>query len=357
MACQDRCGMTRLPPPRYELTDLYEDDGLRRIRVERRADAEPLRERLAVMAERIAPATSAAYTPYLRQYWALAARHGRDPDEVATVRDWVYALAYPRMRALLAPPGARAPRGHQPGLSLAALKVAVAAVGQLWQAAGHEPPSHRSAWRRWWQVIVRRLQQEPVHATPILREHLCEMVARAQQHADPRIAARDRAILLLGWAAALAPSAIARIQRPHIRPQAARGAGTVLLIPRGDGAVQDRVLLAPAARADLDPTRAVRDWCAIAAIDDGPLFRSVTRGVVASRGLHPKTLPPVITRWSDLEGVGGQSLRSGWIVQALRDGCDEAAVRRHARLQRHEQLEVYRALAGARATPDSINLL
>lgn len=94
--------------------------------------------------------------------------------------------------------------------------------------------------------------------------------------ADTPIGVRDRAILLIGFAAALRRSEIAALEIEDIeftedgleltvrRSKAdQRGAGQTVFVPKG---------------RELCPVEALKSWLEIADIDRGPIFRRISRG-------------------------------------------------------------------------------
>jgi integrase len=87
---------------------------------------------------------------------------------------------------------------------------------------------------------------------------------------------RDRALLLVGFAAALRPSEIAKLTLEHLTRHPD---GTELFLPwrKNDQDARGTKLWLPPGRTDLCPVTALEAWLAAAAIADGPLFRRIWR--------------------------------------------------------------------------------
>jgi integrase len=99
---------------------------------------------------------------------------------------------------------------------------------------------------------------------------------------------RDRALLLVGFAAALRPSEIASLTIEHITRHTD---GIELFLPwrKNDQDARGTKLWLPEGRTDLCPVAALEAWLAAAAITEGPLFRRIWR-------LPPPHLPGGVRR-------------------------------------------------------------
>ena len=173
---------------------------------------------------------------------------------------------------------------------------------------------------------------------------------------------RDRALLLVGFAAALRPSEIAGLARTHA---AGHADGIELFLPwrKNDQDAPGTRLWLPKGRADLCPVKALDAWLAAAAIADGPPFRRiwrlppprVPRGAkrkpVADRyrvGTSPidtDSIALIIKNWTGLAGFdaaafAGHSLRRGAISSGVAQGVHIARLKQfsgHASLKSLEE--------------------
>lgn len=157
---------------------------------------------------------------------------------------------------------------------------------------------------------------------------------RLLQATPPRTAAgaRDRAMLLLGFAGGLRPSELValdvgdidvRDQRLRIRvrgPNSVRSPfGRVLEIPGGE-------------HPETCPVRALRAWYSVSGIRSGPLFRPIDRhGRVGAVRLSERGVAPVIKRAAQRAGLdparfAGHSLRAGFVAATAAGGAPERVI-------------------------------
>jgi integrase len=151
---------------------------------------------------------------------------------------------------------------------------------------------------------------------------------------------RDRALLLLGFAAALRRSELVAVQREHLTftPEGLR-----LLIPRAksDQAGRGAELGIPrGARAESCPVRAMEAWLQASDCRYGPVFRKIDRwGTVETAALHPYALPRILRRRlalagikaSGLERLSLHGLRAGFITEAYKAGVRDETIMEHSR--------------------------
>ena len=143
---------------------------------------------------------------------------------------------------------------------------------------------------------------------------------------------RDRALLLLGFAAALRRSELVDLDIEHLefgpdglvviltrRKTDQEGQGTRIGVPRG---------IHPATC----PVGAVRAWLDRAGIADGPVFRRITKGgKVRSGRLGDRTVARVVQEavagvGLDPAEFGGHSLRAGLATSAAAHGVEERKI-------------------------------
>ena len=173
---------------------------------------------------------------------------------------------------------------------------------------------------------------------------------------------RDRALLLVGFAAALRPSEIAGLAFDHLTRHPD---GIELFLPwrKNDQDARGTKLWLPKGRTALCPVAALVAWLAAAAINDGPLFRRLWRLPPTRRpkGTRPQPAPdryrlgsdPIDTDsiavnvkpWTglagfDRAGFAGHSLRRGAISSGVAQGVHIARLKQfsgHASLRSLEE--------------------
>jgi len=152
---------------------------------------------------------------------------------------------------------------------------------------------------------------------------------------------RDRALILVGFAAALRRSELAGICREHVT---FNSKGFELLIPESKGDQQgsgDLVGVTRGESVDLCPARALRRWLRAASIEAGPVFRSVpNHGLVApddrAEPISGQAVADAVKRAAegaglDTEKVSGHSLRRGHLTTAARNGAALPDLQKQAR--------------------------
>ena len=185
----------------------------------------------------------------------------------------------------------------------------------------------------------------------------------AAQRKNRTIAARDAAIIAVGFAGALRRSEICQLRMEDVEfvSGAGEAAGMLLHIRRsktdqlGRGqsiAVPEGVFIRPVER--------LRHWLAVSRITEGPVFQTMWRGGrPRGRALHPTDIPRLVKRYVRAIGLdpadySGHSLRAGFVTSAAAHSArlDKIMeVTRHTNtemvLRYIRQADVFRDHAGA----------
>ena len=205
----------------------------------------------------------------------------------------------------------------------------LATISQAHRAEGHEPPTRHAQVRLVWAGILRERGLAQSHMRPALTEHIRAMVDHLP--ASP-LGARDRALILLGFAGAMRRSELVGLDVADV---AAADDGLVVLIRRSktDQAGVGRKIGIPfGAHPGTCPVVAVRAWLRGSGIEDGPLFRPVNRhGHVLPARLSDRAVAEVVKRSLRAAGrpagrYAGHSLRAGFITQAAMAGVGERSI-------------------------------
>lgn len=149
---------------------------------------------------------------------------------------------------------------------------------------------------------------------------------------------RDRALLLVGFGAALRRSELVALHAEHVTWHAR---GIVVLVARSKADQEGRGVEVPihAAPGPLCPVDALRTWLHAASITTGPIFRSVSRwGRIGRAPLASRHVAEVVKRAArrvglDPRSLAGHSLRAGFATTAASVGAHMAEI---ARVTRHE---------------------
>jgi integrase len=204
----------------------------------------------------------------------------------------------------------------------------LAAVSQLHGQAGFESPTRSWAVKQFWQGLRREVGIAPVRKQPVLIRDLQQILAAVP---DTLAGTRDRAVLLIGFAAALRRSELAALEVADI---ATTAEGLVLTIRRSktDQAGEGRRVGIPAGGDPATcPVRALEAWCAAGKIAEGPLFRGVDRHGRVLQRLSGEAVALVVKRYAAKLGhnpaeFAGHSLRAGLATSAAAAGKSERAI-------------------------------
>jgi integrase len=244
-------------------------------------------------------------------------------------------------------------------LAVNTLRLRHAAIRYLHLLAGCPPPTAAAVVSTTFAGIKRAHRRPHDKKTALVLDRLLPAI-QAIPETLPGL--RDRALLLVGFAAALRPSEIARLVLAHV---ARHADGIELFLPwrKNDQDARGTRLWLPQGRTELCPVAALEAWLAAAAIAEGPLFRRIwrlppprvrrgTRGKpVAARyriGTNPidtDSIALIVKNCTGLAGLdaagfAGHSLRRGAISSGVAQGVHIARLKQfsgHASLKSLEE--------------------
>jgi integrase len=263
--------------------------------------------------------------------------------------DWRHFLDWCRVKGVCALPAvpetvafylSESSRSLRPGT----LNRRLTSINKVHRAAGHPAPALPDN-----LVVGETLKGiRRVHGTeqaakqPLFTEDLREMVAALP---GGLIGARDRAILLLGFAGAFRRSELALLETRELRETKE---GLVVRVSRsktGQEARGREVAIPYGSEPSTCPVRACRAWIEAAGLQGGPLFRRIDRHAhVNARPLHKDSIGQIVKRAALAAGLdpklyAGHSLRAGFCTQAYMNGAREFDIMRQTG---HRSLETLR---------------
>lgn len=205
------------------------------------------------------------------------------------------------------------------------------AINQAHKMSGMPEPGQAEGIRLALAGIKRRKGTRAKQAQPITLDHL-----RALPEPITLAEVRDRALLLVGWAAALRRSEIAAIDVEHLE---LAPTGLRLLIPFSKTDQQGRgqtVDILRATRGGPCPVGALQAWLAAAAISEGPVFRAIDRHGTLGNRLTGGSIARIVktacvTLGLDPATHGGHSLRAGAATWWSDQGKPAALIAQHGR--------------------------
>jgi len=218
----------------------------------------------------------------------------------------------------------------------------LAAISQYHQDAGHATPIEDRLVRKTMSGIRRTHGVAPRRKSPTRTHLLRELVRDLPETAE---GARDRALLLVGFASAFRRSELVALDRSDLifDPDGARitirasktdqeQAGAIVGLPYGE-------------HADTCPVRALRAWLAHLDDDRPPVFRRISRwGTPACSRLSAQSVALIVKRHAAAVGqdprrFAGHSLRAGLATSAAAGGATERDIMRQTR---HRSVEMVR---------------
>jgi integrase len=262
--------------------------------------------------------------------WCAQAGHDSLPATPVTVADYLAARA--------------AGEDGRPALAVATLDRRLVAIARAHQLAGYPSPTSDEWVRTVLKGIRRARSSAQRRVAPIGIAVLRQAVAAMP---ESLLGIRDRALLLLGFAAALRRSELIALDFDDIQfvPE-----GLILRLRRsktdqvGEGMLKGIPLGQCAATC---PVRALQAWIKLAKIVDGPLFCPIDRhGNVRPKRLNGSDVAVIVKRsvaaaGFDPDEYSGHSLRAGLATAAASAGAPTYAIRKQTGHKSDRMLELY----------------
>lgn len=245
---------------------------------------------------------------------------------------------------------------HAGTLSAATLGRRLSSIAMAHQLAGHPSPVTEAV-SATLAGLRRTYGRPPKAAPPLLADGI--RAAVDAMSGDDLADARDRALLLLGWRAAMRRSELAGLRWGNVA-ELADGIVVTLEHSKTDrlGIGQTVAVPVEAERRAYCAVRAMQAWRArleqhqgITVSDDAPVFVTIDRwGNPAADAMSGHAVGAVITRRAaavGIDGMTGHSLRVGLIWEASRAGRHDSEIMQTTRHQGITMLRRYQRDAGA----------
>jgi site-specific recombinase XerD len=205
------------------------------------------------------------------------------------------------------------------------------AIAEAHKAAGLDSPTHAAIVRNTLKRIRRTLGTAPAQKAPTLTDDIRSIVAATD---TGLIGARDRALILLGFAGAFRRSELVGLD---VEDCAFGKDGLTVTLRRSkvDQEGQGRGVGIPyGSNPETCPVRTVQTWLELAGVTAGPLFRSINRhGRVQTGRLSGIDVARVTKKLAARAGLdaakyAGHSLRAGHATSAAIAGASERSIMR-----------------------------
>ncbi|MBI5791674.1 MAG: site-specific integrase [Rhodocyclales bacterium] len=215
-------------------------------------------------------------------------------------------------------------------LANATLQRRMISIHKAHTEAGYESPVRTPKVKQVLAGISRTFGTRQVRARPILKDDLLEMLVMVDQQ-RPVKAARDKALLLIGFAGAFRRSELVAIRCEDITEYPS---GIEVLIQRSktDQEGVGRTVFIPYANGTRCPVAALKDYKTISGIGIGFLFRAVHQEHVSESPLTPQSVALILKAAAkrvgvDPSAISGHSLRAGYCTQAAIAGRPQWEIR------------------------------
>lgn len=185
--------------------------------------------------------------------------------------------------------------------------------------------------KRTMQGIRRTVGTRQRQVRAIVKDDILEMLVMVDKQ-KPFRAARDKALLLIGFAGAFRRSELVSLQCADVT-ELDNGIEILLRHIKTDQEMAGRTVFIPHATGARCPCRALADWKTLAGIEQGYLFRAVNRhDQVSDKPLTAQSVALVVK--AAVRGVGGDpsivaghSLRAGYVTTAAMVGMASHVIR------------------------------
>jgi len=213
--------------------------------------------------------------------------------------------------------------------AVATIQRRLATIAKAHRASGHDDPCRAEIVKASMRGIRRIKGVAQREAQALQRDDLFLVLERM---GDRPIDIRDKALLLIGFAAAFRRSELVGLDCDdveHVRQ------GIVLHLRRSktDQDGQGRKIAIPHGRTRWCPVRHLTEWLVHAGIEQGPIFRSIDRhGHIAPDRLSGEAVATIMKKRVEAAGFdpatfSGHSLRAGFATSAVMAGASTFKIR------------------------------
>jgi site-specific recombinase XerD len=272
-----------------------------------------------------APATRRAYAADFADFsaWCEHGDHAALPADPLIVARYLASLADRKMKA-------------------STIVRRCAAIKYAHRMKGFEPPTSAEGVKAVIRGIRRKIGTAQSRKAPATARAITSMIADAP---DTLAGKRDRAILLIGFAAALRRSEIVALNAEDVE-LAPEGVRIHVRRSKTDQEAEGYVISVPQG-TKLRPLQALREWLDASGISEGPLFRAIGKGGRLLPGrLTDQSVAAIVKKCARRAGLdattfSGHSLRAGFVTSALESGADLLNVMDVTRHKKVDSLKVY----------------
>jgi len=247
------------------------------------------------------------------------------------------------------------------GKSASTISVSASAIRRAHSVAGHLDPASHPVVRETAAGVRRVVTRAQRQAAPLETADVRAMVAALDADPSTGLArTRDRAMLLVGFSAALRRSELVALDVADV---AFHPAGMMLTVRRSktdQEGVGATLAIQHGQHPETCPVRALRSWLDAAGITEGAVWRSCRDHSELGPRITSGYVAGIIKKWAAKAGLdpalfSGHSLRAGWATSAAKAGVGDRAIMDRGRWTSRVTVDRYvRRATGFDASPDGL---
>lgn len=228
-------------------------------------------------------------------------------------------------------------------LAVSTLGRRIASINKVHELQGHTSPTKSEIVRLTLKGIRREHSTKQRQAAPLLRD---DLIAIINQIDDSLTGLRDKALLMVGFAAALRRSELVALNIEDIE-FLSEGAVITLQKSKTDQEGQGRKIAIPKGRSRHCPVQTLQDWIFALGCKDGALFRSIRKGNnIQPDRLSDNAVSAMMKHYVALIGLdekkySGHSLRAGFVTSAAQIGIPEWRIMKQSGHKSHATMMRY----------------
>lgn len=211
-------------------------------------------------------------------------------------------------------------------LRISSLERRKASISKAHELAGHESPVRHPAVKEVWRGLKRQKGTAPDKSAPVTVEALKLLVSTC---GDDLKGKRDRALLLLGFSGCFRRSELVAIEMADL---SFVDEGLEVLVRKSKTDQEGKGLkkrIPYGSNLDTCPIRSLKIWMDAADIEDGKVFRAITRHGAVNGSLSSQSVALIVKARAEQAGLApelfsGHSLRSGFATSAAKAGASTA---------------------------------
>jgi integrase len=218
-------------------------------------------------------------------------------------------------------------------LAVATLQHRLVAIHRAHMDGGLKSPVLSDEVKRTMQGIRRSYGSAQRRVRALIKDDLLEVLAFVDKQ-KPMKAARDRALLLVGFAGAFRRSELVAIRVEDLT-HFTHGLEVLLRRSKTDQEGQGRTVFIPQAKGDRCPVKSLEQWLATYGVAEGPLFPAINRhDRIVRRSISPQSVALIVKqavgRAKGMEAAkqfSGHSMRAGYVTTAADVGLQPYQIR------------------------------